>query len=183
MSNNEFRMSSWLVSLHFALRHFLIRNSLFDIRNSNVGLLVFDKMPLVRAAIAPSLSMVAVLACGCGDDGRRPTYRTEGTVTLSDGAPLSEGWIEFQLADDTRAPTAKARIQLDGRFELGTYAEADGAIEGLHQALILPPFPPIADPGRANATPPDPKRYPQINPRYRSYRTSGLKFTVTSEPK
>jgi len=175
-------MSFWLISLRFAFRHFLLRNSLFPVRNSNVGLFVVDLMLFPRVPISLSLPMVAMLACGCGDDGRHPTYRTEGTVTLSNGEPLSGGWIEFQLADDARAPSAKARIQPDGHFELGTYDEADGAVEGLHQVLVLPAFPPIADPRQANASPPDPKLYPEINARYRSYETSGLKFSVTSEP-
>jgi len=128
-----------------------------------------------------ALSMV--LACGCADNGHPPTYSAGGMVSLGDGTPLPGGWIELQLVSDGTAPTAKAAIQSDGRFELGTYAKADGALEGTHRVLIFPPFPRSSHPDSRQPPPQiDPKRYPRINPKYRSFDTSGLKLSVTSEP-
>ena len=84
------------------------------------------------------------------------------------------------MTGDASAPTSKAKIQPDGSFELGTYAEDDGAFEGKHRVMIMPPVPPYRKPeGRA---PPvqDDARYPKINPRYRNFATSGLGYTVTT---
>jgi hypothetical protein len=127
------------------------------------------------------LSIAALLlVCGCGDD-RRPTYRAGGTVTQRNGQPLPGGWIEFQLDSSFTVPTAKAKIQPDGHFELGTYGTTDGAFEGNHQVMILPPVPPFVNPkGRPPPRPDDP-RYPRINPRYRRFESSGLKLPVTTE--
>ncbi len=154
--------------------------------------MIFDRLCLnprnatLRLGIGPWLSVLAVvLASGCSDDGHRPTYPAGGVVKLSDGSPLPGGWIECQLSDDLRAPTAKAAIQSDGRFELGTYDKADGALEGTHRVMIFPPYPPHSRPPMEVEGPPakiDPKKYPRINAKYRSFDTSGLKFTVTSEP-
>ena len=113
----------------------------------------------------------------------RVVQPAEGRVTLGDKRPLPGGWIEFQLAGDAAAPTAKAKIQPDGRFRLGTYAEADGAVEGTHRVLVLPPLPPFVNPDSRRRPPrPDPDRYPRINPKYRRFDTSGLVFSVTPEP-
>ena len=125
----------------------------------------------------------AVLACGCTNDGHQPTYPAGGMVTLGNGAPLPGGWIEFQLVGVSSAPTAKAKIQPDGRFQLGTYDEADGALEGTHRVLILPPMPPFINPDGPKSRPPiNSELYPRIDPRYRRFDTSGLEFSVTSEP-
>ena len=127
------------------------------------------------------LSIAALLlVCGCGDD-RRPTYRAGGTVTQSNGQPLPGGWIEFQLDGSFTVPTAKAKIQPDGHFELGTYGTTDGAFEGNHQVMILPPVPPYVNPKRGRPPGANDPRYPQVNPRYRRFESSGLTFTVTPE--
>ena len=138
----------------------------------------------MRLGIGPWLSMLAVvLASGCSDDGHRPTYPAGGVVKLSNGSPLPGGWIEFQLSGERTAPTAKAAIQPDGRFELGTYDKADGALEGTHQVLIFPPYPPRSGkPLQGPAPKIDPKKYPRIPHKYLSFRTSGLTRSVTAEP-
>ena len=121
-----------------------------------------------------------MLVCGCADD-RPPAYPAGGTVTQSNGKPLPGGWIEFQLAGDAMARTAKAEIQPDGRFELGTFAEADGAMEGKYRVIVMPPVPPFRDPRAQPGPPPDRSRYPKIHPRYRKFESSDLTFSVTPE--
>jgi len=129
------------------------------------------------------LIFVAV-TCGCSESGR-PTFPAGGTVMLSDGTPLPGGWIEFQLVGEHAAPTAKARIQADGRFELTTYFEGDGALEGTHRVMIMPPIPRQdmrsnrEDPHRVTA---ELQAAPQIDKRYQRFETSDLTFAVTSEP-
>ena len=138
-----------------------------------------------RPSIYPLLLMVVFSACERTED-RSPTYQAGGVVTLSDGAPLPGGWIECHLEDDPRSPAAKARIQPDGRFELGTYAEADGALEGTHRVMVLPPMPsstnPAWDPGEPGGLLNAPQDVPKIEQRYQRFETSGLKIFVTSEP-
>ena len=124
------------------------------------------------------------LLAGCGDS-RPPTYSAGGTVTLDDGTPLAGGRVTFELCDDRLAPNARARIQPDGSFQLGTYDESDGALEGEHRVMGMPLFPPLKRGGEAEmqkgSFEPDPRTV-TIDPRYRSFETSGLKFRVTSDP-
>ncbi len=133
------------------------------------------------AYLASWLSIAALpLVCGCAND-QRPTYRAGGTVTQGNGKPLPGGWIEFQWDGSISVPTARAKIQPDGHFELGTYGTTDGAFEGNHQVMILPPVPPFVKPKRGPLPGADDPRYPQIHPRYRRFESSGLTFTVTPE--
>lgn len=142
----------------------------------------------MRKPAPPQILLLIALAWllsmgGCGGPDR-PTYEAGGTVTFGDGTPLAGGWVEFQLCDDELAPTARARIQADGSFRLGTYRDGDGALEGEHRVMILPPPPPHPrgweqkmQKGEAAASAP-PVR---IDHRYRSFETSGLSFTVTPD--
>lgn len=114
-----------------------------------------------------------VAAGGCGD-GHPPTYRAGGVVTFPNGKPLTNGWVEFQLVAAGVHATARGQIQPDGRFELGTYQANDGAVTGEYRALVVPSLP-VTDAEIRSAPPP-------IDPRFRSFDTSGLKFTVTRDP-
>ena len=128
------------------------------------------------------LCAFAFLNAGCGD-GNRPTFPAGGTVTLTDGTPLSGGQIVFQLKNDPAAATAQAKIAPDGTFQLGTYNQTDGALEGTHFVLVIPPRTPRKpaweaemqqgrSPSAANL---------QIDHRYYGFDTSPLTFTVTSD--
>lgn len=119
---------------------------------------------------------------GCGDS-KLATYPASGRVAFTDGKPLSGGTVELRpvrqqdvdpSAAETGAFCARGLIQPDGAFELSTFAPGDGATEGEHVALIVPPIPP----GRIDPTI---RPKPVINPRFQNYGTSGLKFTVTPE--
>jgi hypothetical protein len=106
-----------------------------------------------------------VVVGGCGPHGRE-TYPAKGKVHFPDGNPLPGGIIIFLSKD--KGVQARARIQDDGTFILGTLSESDGAVEGAHRVSIRPQ---VLDFG---ATPEHP-----ILRKYYSASTSGLEFTVS----
>lgn len=115
-----------------------------------------------------SLSIMLLLAVGCG----RPSYQLEtspvsGKVTL-DGQPLPSGYVVVPTA---KGRMASGKIQPDGTFVLTTYDEGDGAQVGTHPVIVneIPPdeFSPI----------PKEERVP-IPARYHSAGTSGLTVDV-----
>lgn len=109
---------------------------------------------------------------GCGAD-RQPTYPVAGKVVFEDGTPLAGGVVEFQsVPQDGKPINASGAIQPDGTFRLGTYAADDGAVAGAHKALVRPPEV-LAD-IEEGAKPPE----PVLDPKFQSYETSGLQFTV-----
>lgn len=114
-----------------------------------------------------------VLAVGCGDDGRIPTYEVVGKIQFADGTPLQGGSV-ICLSDSEDALSARGNIAEDGSFTLGTYEADDGAIAGRHLVAIDPPLPANFNP---DAGPP-PK---VIHSRYQAHDSSGLEFTVTKE--
>ena len=140
---------------------------------------------LLRCVTSTGLLVVGVLvAGGCGDD-HPPTYPAGGTVVLADGTPLPGGTIELELVGDASAPNARAKIQPDGRFRLGTYEETDGAADGEHRVLILPPREARGRTWEAEAQRGIRKRVHgsvRIDPKYSRYETSGLRITVSREP-
>lgn len=119
---------------------------------------------------------------GCSNKPK--TVSAGGTVTLQDGTPLAGAMIEFQLTDDAMAPTASAKVQADGSFKLGTTAEDDGALEGQHRVLIVGPAPERKkgwETGVMTGRGTGASNVPMIDPRYRSFETSGLSYTVTDD--
>jgi hypothetical protein len=120
------------------------------------------------------LVILAVVAFGGCGSKNPPTYRAGGVVTFPDGKPLTNGWVEFQPLDAPVRVTARGSIHADGTFALGTFRPNDGAMAGQYRALVAPALP-ISDAEIRSMPPP-------IAPRFRSFETSGLKFTVTSDP-
>ena len=120
----------------------------------------------------------AVVVAGCGGS-KQPTYRAGGKVAFSDGTPLSGGWVSFWSLDADKNVTARGAIQSDGTFELTTFARGDGAVEGRHQALVVPLI--RVDRGDlvVGKSPPPP---PPVDRRFSNFETSDLKFTVTDDP-
>ena len=107
---------------------------------------------------------------GCGGQPL-PTYEAGGKVAFANGTPLRGGWVEFQPADTSHNVSARGEIQSDGTFRLGTFSPGDGAIEGEHRVLVVPPLPE----GDRDETP-----IPRwiIDPKYFRFETSGLRFRV-----
>ena len=80
------------------------------------------------------LLLLLLVACvGCGS-GQLPTHAVEGSVKFEDGTTVMFGDIEFFSVD--HKINARGKINRDGTFTVGTYAENDGAVEGRHQIVI-----------------------------------------------
>jgi hypothetical protein len=112
--------------------------------------------------------LLVVLAAGTGC-GRMNSV--SGKVTFDDGAPVPGGLVVFESKDQEPAITARAEIQPDGSYRLGTHKPGDGAPAGVYRVLIAPP--PPEDPRDRFAPPP-------FEERYTDFRTSGLEFEVKS---
>ncbi len=81
----------------------------------------------LAAIILPSLS-------GCNSD-QLPTYPVEGTIRFADGTFPKFGDIEFYNED--HRINARGKINRDGSFTVGTYAQKDGAVEGKQKIIVI----------------------------------------------
>jgi len=123
------------------------------------------------------LVAVLVVAVGCGT-GRPPTFPASGEVVLPDGSPFKGGRVEFRCAQVSPVAVARGRIGEDGKFQLKTVDAGDGAVEGEHQAIVVPDIPDDTD----DLTPAERQRALRpIDARFQSFDTSGLQFTVTTD--
>lgn len=125
-------------------------------------------------AIARLLIQVAVLAVvtsivGCSGNGI-PTFPVEGTVVLEDGTPVQTGTVEFNSTE--RDLTARGRIEADGTFTLTTFKEGDGAVAGVHDAVVVQLI------STEDLPLHDHSHGPTIDPVYSHYDSAGLRFTV-----
>lgn len=124
--------------------------------------------------------LILSIAVGCADK-KFKTYAVTGKVTFEDGEPAQFGRIEFYQPDQD--VTAYANIQQDGSFTLGTEQEADGAVEGDHQVMIMQMIM-AADSGGAelveNSDPENADHGAHIDQTYADFASSGLTFTVSS---
>jgi hypothetical protein len=138
--------------------------------------------------VRPIFVGVAVIAAGCGGDGRLPTHPVRGTVTF-DGKPLprAEVWL---VPKDEAALKAEIMIRpagvtdADGAFTTTTYLTGDGAPAGEYAAIVhWTPARGATDnadePADAPAKGP---RRPAFPSKYRSPTTSGLTATVAPGP-
>jgi hypothetical protein len=99
------------------------------------------------------------------------TYPAGGTVVFQDGTPVTFGSVEFYHAGHDL--TSRGTIQPDGSFQLGTYAEDDGAPAGEHQVVVTQ----LIVPAEAGITPRDHGRH--VAQKYARYETSNLRLQVT----
>jgi hypothetical protein len=86
-----------------------------------------------------ALSLVSVVGCGSG----QKLYPVKGKVQYRDGrdvSVLAGGTVAFEPADpEMPKVSARAKIQQDGSFQMGTYTEDDGAVPGKHRVVVYPP--------------------------------------------
>jgi hypothetical protein len=83
--------------------------------------------------------LVIPTLAGCFS-GQKPTYPVQGKLVWEDGNPakeLSGGMVIFQC--DAEEMSAKAPIDQEGGFILGTYTQSDGAVAGKHKVSIAQP--------------------------------------------
>ena len=85
--------------------------------------------------------------------------------------------MTFRTIDRSQNITSHGRTQADGTFELTTFSAGDGAVPGMHRAIVAMPV--IRDERTgvrlANAPPP-------IAAKYAKFETSGLEFNVIASP-
>jgi len=84
------------------------------------------------------VAISALLLVGCSR-GPEPTYPVRGVVTLDD-KPLEGGTILFEPAeprDGGERYTARGTVDLEGRYQLSTFAENDGAVAGSHRVVVF----------------------------------------------
>ena len=124
----------------------------------------------LAVAVAAAVFLFSCLGCGGGT-----TFPAGGRVTFPNGSPLAGGAVEFRSLEHEPPVGARGVIREDGTFQLTTYRPGDGAVEGEHQALVVPKRPAgdqwdeVRISGQA----------PIIDSKYQSFDTSGLTFTVT----
>jgi hypothetical protein len=79
---------------------------------------------------------VCVLALGCGDNSRLPMAPVVGIVTF-EGLPVAGAKVSFMATGAPRAATGET--DAEGRFELTTFEQGDGAILGSHAVTVYKP--------------------------------------------
>jgi len=111
-----------------------------------------------------ALLLLLPILAGCG--GKYTTYRVSGKVTLRDGTPLEGLSVVFQCQEP--AITATGTTDAGGNYRLGTVEPGDGAPAGTYRVAVTEP----------QGDDPENPQPPRIDPKYGSFQTSGLKFTV-----
>lgn len=114
---------------------------------------------------------------GCGE-ATPSTLPVSGEVVYPDGTSLPlGGTVIFTSVVSDNLPSAKGYFGSDGKFQLTTYSENDGAVPGEFLAAVRPNVP--DDRGSMS-----PREYIQamepIDPKFLSPQTSGLRFTVAA---
>ena len=84
-----------------------------------------------RLTVCFALLLATIVGCGGATD-HPPTVPVSGFVTL-DGQPVSGATIAF-VGD---GQTGLAISGPDGRFQLTTFAEGDGAVEGEYKVTVV----------------------------------------------
>src|SRR5262245_14295477 len=112
------------------------------------------------------VSLVLFGASGCGS---QTLFPVSGNVTYKDGKPVTAGLVIFEPV--SQKISARGEIQANGSFQLGTYSDNDGAMEGEYKVLIAPP--PLPEEG--------PRRRSPVHPKYQNLESTPLKFTVTRD--
>jgi hypothetical protein len=122
------------------------------------------------------------LFVGC-EQGRVTTYPASGIVRFSDGQAVRFAVVEFHSA--TSGPSPHAKLDDDGRFQLGTFAVGDGAPIGDYRVIVVQHFDALpAAPGRPRgqvapiAHDSDTHGDVRVAPEYADYATSPLRAKV-----
>lgn len=127
-------------------------------------------------AFARVLVLVAfVFVLGCSKPGME-TYPVQGIVRFPDGKVLRGGSIEFECSNGERPVLATGLVGPDGTFVLGTRTKNDGAIAGQHRVAVFSSNRVgngVERPGLIEKT--------KLDPKYRSFRTSGLTMQIAKE--
>jgi hypothetical protein len=118
-----------------------------------------------RLSLAAAIGLFLFLV-GCNKGLQ--TYPVTGKVHFPDGRPLEGGVVIF-VSHDTGVQ-ARARIEQDGTFTLGTLSNKDGSVSGLQRVSVRPE---VLGPGA-------PPKQPLL-PKYQAATSSGIEFTVKTD--
>lgn len=124
-----------------------------------------------RAWLPALLACSAIGLTSCGT-GRPRTVPVSGRVSFDDGSPVGGAGVELAIEVKGRRFNSRGVADADGRFTLGTFREADGALPGEHAAIVVGPS---AYTG-GNVT--KLQAIGQVPERYGAYATSGLTVIV-----
>lgn len=139
----------------------------------------------MRTAIRSSLGALAIAclpACAGCDSDRVATYPVSGSVKFEDGLPVSHGAVEFR-EEETRL-SARAKLDTNGEFALGTFTADDGAPAGNYRVIVIQHFdvPPRANHPQARGEQIDHEHDPgtdiRVSPEFANFSASGLQATV-----
>lgn len=122
-----------------------------------------------RAILSAGLSVCLLLLIGCSSDSI-PTYPTRGQVLFPDGRPVRTGVIELKSLEHDL--NARGQIAHDGSFTLGTYTADDGAVAGMHQAVVMQFLASDSGPEIQH------KHGDPVDLRFADYNTSSLEFEI-----
>jgi hypothetical protein len=128
--------------------------------------------PPLRALLLLGGALLLATAWGC-NSGQKPVYPVKGRLTWEDGSKvtqLSGGMVIFQC--DTEEMSAKASIDEQGAFVLGTYKLDDGAVAGKHKVAIMQP---------ADENAGDYRALQVVDRKYESMETTDLEATIEAK--
>jgi hypothetical protein len=117
-----------------------------------------------------AVGLAALFVSGCSRSADYGAVR--GKVTFN-GRPLTDGQVVFFEPEIHVYQTAK--VHPDGTYSV-KMSDGPGLIVGDYQVAVMPPV--VEGPSSKAPGPRSPKDYPDIPPRYRLPRTSGLKLSV-----
>jgi len=118
------------------------------------------------------MAIVALVLAGAGGCGSK-MYPVQGRVVYKDGRPFPGGQVIFEPEDQEAKFSVRGDIQPDGSFRMGTRKDDDGVPAGRYRAVVIPPPSPNPDERRP--------AQPLIHPRFQSFDTSGLRYTVPGD--
>ena len=121
------------------------------------------------------LAMSIACTLGCSDPERR-TFPVRGIVRFPDGQQLRDGNVEFEIIGRDPPVTARASIDPDGSFVLGTFELDDGALPGKHRVVVIADYVIGNGAERPGLIPES-----RLHSKYRDYRTSDLVYEVKPE--
>lgn len=88
-------------------------------------------------AIVAATWVASLIGCGSSDEWsekRLKVYKVSGTVLL-DGSPCPDATVTF--FSDANPISATGRTNAEGKFQLTTYNDGDGAVEGSQKVTVV----------------------------------------------
>lgn len=91
----------------------------------------------MRFVFCPGLALIVLSFCGCGNNGRIPTYSVKGSVFV-DGQPAKEAFVTFhpRVGEPGKTLIPSAKVDETGAFSVSTYVAGDGAPAGEYDVTI-----------------------------------------------